>query len=99
MMAELAQTHRVNALGSSIYIKAFSTLLIPTKAEGDMITWHLLFDMVGNRISYYKSKVPQAENIRIQDLKLARHIVGWCSEARTFAGNYNQQINGILDRY
>ncbi|KAH8812294.1 hypothetical protein F5884DRAFT_855596 [Xylogone sp. PMI_703] len=86
IMAGLAQAQHIDAFNNKLFIKGFSTMLIPTEHHEDLIIWHLLYNVDGNRISYLDSNVAHAENVTISDLERSRHVLGWCSEARCYAG-------------
>lgn len=86
IMAGLAQTQRIDTYNNKIFIKGFSTMLVPTMRSGDIILWHLLYNKEGNRISYLDDTNPRSENVTVDDVKEARHVLGWCSEARFYAG-------------
>ncbi|KAJ5364559.1 uncharacterized protein N7496_010272 [Penicillium cataractarum] len=86
MMAGLARTKRVNSFNKKLFIKGFSTILIPTRQNGPTILWHLMYNIDRSRISYIQHTVPHLEDISIFDLEKARHVLGWCSEARYNAG-------------
>jgi hypothetical protein len=92
MMAGLARTQRANTFNGKLFIKGFSTMLVPTKHSGDLLIWHLLYNKDGNRISYLDNTIPHVENISIFDLEKARHVVGWCSEIRNYAGRNDVNI-------
>jgi hypothetical protein len=86
IMAGLAQAQRIDIYSGKVFIKGFSSMLIPTMRDGDAIIWHLVYNRDGNRISYLDGGVPHAENISALDLEKSRHILGWCLEARFYAG-------------
>lgn len=86
MMAGLARAQRANNFNGKLFIKGFSTMLIPTRHSGGLLFWHLLYNKDGNRISYLENTVPHAENVNASDLEKARHVVGWCSNVRNYAG-------------
>lgn len=92
MMAGLARTQRANTFNEKLFIKGFSTMLVPTKHSGDLLIWHLLYNKDGNRISYLDNTIPHAENVSVFDLGKARHIRGWCSEIRNYAGRNDVNI-------
>lgn len=87
IMAALARTRRVDQFHEKVYIKGFSTMLIPTKQSEDIILWHLTYNRDGSRISYLNDDVGQEQQIGRLDLNRFRHVLGWCSEARFYAGN------------
>jgi hypothetical protein len=86
MMAGLARSDQVDYFNGKIFIKGFSTLLIPTRRSGDTLFWHLVYKKDGGRISYLESAVTHAENISNLNLTGLRHVLGWCSEAEFYAG-------------
>ncbi|KAK6497564.1 hypothetical protein TWF481_011971 [Arthrobotrys musiformis] len=86
MMAGLAQTRHVQVFNEMLFIKGFSTLLVPTKKGGDIIIWHLICNHDGDRISYLEKNVSYAEGLSIPELQGARHVVGWCSKSDYYAG-------------
>jgi hypothetical protein len=96
MMAGLAQTQRANTFNGKLFIKGFSTMLIPTRHSGDLILWHLLYNKDGNRISYLDNTVRHAENVSAFNLENTRHVVGWCSEVRNYAGRNYVKITIVV---
>lgn len=86
MMAKLAGTQQVDRFKGRIYIKGFSTMLVPTKLDGDILSWHLLYNKDGSRISYNDDCVGLQHHISCLGLERYRHILGWCSEANIYAG-------------
>lgn len=95
MMAGLAQTRCINTFNGKIFIKGFSTMLIPTKYSEDLFIWHLLYNENGNRISYLDNTIPHAENINLSNLEKSRHVLGWCSDVRNYAGRKSVNIGNI----
>ncbi|KAH8122267.1 hypothetical protein LI328DRAFT_157702 [Trichoderma asperelloides] len=87
IMAGLAQTQRVNRFKEKIYIKGFSTMLVPTQKHTDVICWHLIYNKDGKRISYLDDYMDQDQHIGQLDLESYRHVLGWCSEAKLYAGS------------
>lgn len=96
MMAGLAQTQRANTFNGKLFIKGFSTMLIPTRHSGDLLLWHLLYNKDGNRISYLDNAVPYTEKVGVFNLEKARHVVGWCSEVRNYAGKNDVKIRIVV---
>lgn len=90
LMAGLARSEQVDQFNGKIFIKGFSTLLVPTKRIGDMLLWHLLYKKDGSRISYPDSAVPHAGDISGLDLARLQHVLGWCSEAEFYSGKRHQ---------
>ncbi|KAK6335930.1 hypothetical protein TWF730_003305 [Orbilia blumenaviensis] len=100
MMAGLAGTKYVQTFNDKLFIKGFSTLLIPTKREGDTLIWHLVCNEDGNRISYFEDTVSHAEKLSFSELETTRHVVGWCPKAGYYAGaadaNYDVRPSQLL---
>jgi hypothetical protein len=71
-------------------------MLVPTKLSGDMLIWHFLYNRDGNRISYLDNTVAHAENVGVSDLDNTRHVVGWCSKVRSYAGRNIDDNKRIL---
>lgn len=86
IMAGLAQTQLVEIFHGKLFIKGFSTMLVPIKHCGDLLVWHLLCNKDGSRISYLDDTVDRAENISMSDLETSRHVVGWCWNVGVYAG-------------
>ncbi|UKZ68565.1 uncharacterized protein TrAtP1_009591 [Trichoderma atroviride] len=98
MMAALAKTQRIDEFNGGVFIKGFSTMLIPTNFIEGVIIWHLQYRADGDHISYFDACVPHA-SINTSDIEQSRNIVGWCSQADLFAGaneaKYNVQRSGL----
>ncbi|PLN78353.1 hypothetical protein BDW42DRAFT_187471 [Aspergillus taichungensis] len=86
IMASLAQARYVNIFMGGIYIKGFSTILVPTEQCDDMTMWHLVHNKNGDRISYLDNPVTPTEQVTVPQLEKSRHVLGWCSEAKYLAG-------------
>ncbi|GES56827.1 purine and uridine phosphorylase [Aspergillus terreus] len=88
ILAGLVHASRVDAFRDKLFIKGFSSLLIPTEhiRDQDQIMWHLRYNVRGDRISYLDGIGSHAGNITLADLESSRHIIGWCSDARCYAG-------------
>jgi hypothetical protein len=81
VLAALTRTRYIDTFNSKIFVKGFSSMLVPTKRFGDTLIWHLLYnDRYDDRISYLDCGVEHTD-IQIPDLERVRHVVGWCSEA------------------
>lgn len=90
-MAALLDEERVNTFRNRLYIKGFNAMLVPTKRFDDIILWHLLLNEDGSHISYLDSNSVETDGtIRLADLETHRHIVGWCSNATYYAGEYSK---------
>ncbi|KAK5997703.1 Conidiophore development regulator abaB [Cladobotryum mycophilum] len=87
IMAALVRTQRVDRFRESTYIKGFSTMLVLMKRVGDILCWHLLYKKDGSRISYLDDHLDKERYTGRSDLEGLRHVVGWCSEAKSYAGS------------
>ncbi|KAJ3454413.1 hypothetical protein MRS44_018307 [Fusarium solani] len=86
LMTLLTRTRYVDEFGLRMYIKGFSTMLIPTKRSDGMIYWHLLFNKnPEERISYLDCRTEHA-TVQKADLEASRHVLGWCSDAVSTVG-------------
>ena len=86
IMAGLIHTRRVNTFDGKLFLKGFSSMLIPTQYTKDLFMWHFIYHSDGTRISYLESSASHAEGIAISDLTEARHFVGWCTNVKMNAG-------------
>ncbi|KAL1381596.1 hypothetical protein HDK64DRAFT_321344, partial [Phyllosticta capitalensis] len=92
IMAGLLRTVRVTKFDGRIFIKGFSALLFPTKYDHGTITWHLLYNIDGAYISYLDERImhlqdDDAKQISMADLTWTNHVVGWCSDAKSYTGS------------
>ncbi|RSL44715.1 hypothetical protein CEP54_014572 [Fusarium duplospermum] len=86
LMTLLTRTRYVEEFGRKMYIKGFSTMLVPTKRSDDMIYWHLLFNKnPEERISYLDCGIEHAV-VQKADFETSRHVLGWCSDAVSTVG-------------
>lgn len=86
MMARLAEANYVNTFLGSVIIKGFSSMLIPTQSLEGIIVWHLVYNRNGDRISYLDNTVSPVQEVSTTLLSQARHILGWCVNAKHLAG-------------
>lgn len=86
VMAGLARTRRIDHFNKKIFLKGFSTMLFPTERSMDTLYWHLIYKKDGGRISYLDSPPSHDQSIGDLELENFRHVVGWCSEAKLYAG-------------
>ncbi|KAL4913592.1 purine and uridine phosphorylase [Aspergillus aurantiobrunneus] len=97
ILAGLVQANQVDVFSDKLVIKGFSSLLIPTEyiRDQDQMMWHLRYNMHGDRISYLDGIGAHVGHITLADLESSRHILGWCSDARCYAGaaDANYSIN------
>lgn len=93
MMASLAQASYVNTFLNRLIIKGFSAMLVPTELHAGVVMWHLVHNENGDRISYLDTTVVPVQGLMAGQLSQARHILGWCSDAKYLAGMYTCTIN------
>ena len=86
MIAGLVGVSRAHVFNGVVFVKGFSTMLVPSKQADGFIVWHVFFNADGSRISYLQNNLPRLQGLGIQHLQTSRHIVGWCSRARSHAG-------------
>jgi hypothetical protein len=63
MMAGLTRTQHANTFNRKLFIKGFSTMLLPTKHSGNLLIWHLLYNKDGSRISYLDNTIDHEADI------------------------------------
>jgi nucleoside phosphorylase len=97
MMAVLTRARRANTFNRNIFIKGYSSLLVLTRKSGDLLLWHLLRNESGDRVSYLDYSGPRTEDVDVDGLEKARHVVGWCSRARNYAGKSMAIVLWIID--
>lgn len=91
MMARLGQAKYLTSFDRSIFLKGFSTMLFPTWQADGTIFWHLLYNEDRRRISYRDCRVhhhrnSSLENISYPEVERSRHVVGWSSAVKVYAG-------------
>ncbi|KAF9775816.1 hypothetical protein IL306_006052 [Fusarium sp. DS 682] len=86
-MAGLARAQRVDRFNDNIYIKGFSTMLVPTKQSKDIVYWHLVYKEDGSRVSYLDDNLDREDIAGSLDLTSCRHVLGWCTKAKFYAGS------------
>ena len=92
IMAGLAGTQRINSYAGKMFIKGFSKLLLTTGREEDIVMWHLISSEDGDRVSYLDGMRLCPIEIHLSDLKTSRHILGWCSEMKFYAGWFSDSL-------
>ncbi|KAI1213921.1 uncharacterized protein F4807DRAFT_409721 [Annulohypoxylon truncatum] len=95
MLVALARARYVDTFKSKVFIKGFSTMLIPTKQSGNLLVWHLLYNKDPNkRISYLDCDLGhQHIDIEMHALGKYRHILGWCSDVVSIVGTTQSKYN------
>ena len=102
ILIALADASSITSFNDKALIKGYSTMLIPVRQVDNMIIWHLLYNEDGSRISYIDCRVADLTHIDPLNLETCRHILGWCSRARSFVGENDLNLlkscdfNGIL---
>ncbi|KAH7129073.1 hypothetical protein EDB81DRAFT_888840 [Dactylonectria macrodidyma] len=86
VMASLAQAQYLNMFCSRPIIKGFSTILYPSYQSGDLLIWHLVYNEDGGHISFLRGVTCYTLSVSIPEIERSRHILGWCSEAKLYAG-------------
>ncbi|CAG7562610.1 unnamed protein product [Fusarium equiseti] len=86
VMAGLNSSPRIHKYGGSYYLKGYSTALVPTEKIDNMILWHLYYSGDGSRLPYPNPNGLHCTDLSMQDLTAARHVVGWCSNAKFMTG-------------
>ncbi|KAM5519714.1 PFS domain-containing protein [Fusarium oxysporum f. sp. phaseoli] len=93
LMAGLARAKHVDRFNDKVYVKGFSTMLVPTKQFKDVVYWHLIYQEDGCRISYLADNLQRDDDVGSLNLASCRHILGWCSEANFYAGSAQAQYD------
>jgi hypothetical protein len=88
MMASLVCTQWASVFDKKVYIKGHTSMLVPTRRKGDSLLWHFIQHKDGGPILYRHHSGLHAENVNFSTLDKMRHIVGWCSQAKTLAGKH-----------
>lgn len=86
IMAELTQTRYLNPFAGKLCLKGFSTMVVATAASDTLVTWHLLHNPDGSRISYLRSTAMPVLPATVSQLERCRHVLGWCPEMKIYAG-------------
>lgn len=87
VMASLAGTTCIHPYSDKVFLKGFSTILVPTDSMGDIVAWHLISSKSPDiRISYNAGLDLCHEKIQLPDLQRSRHVLGWCSSVKFLAG-------------
>lgn len=84
VMAELVGWNRLTEFDNRTYIKGFSKMFVVTRYLGDMWVWHYVYNSDGERVSYLDYQPPADEDVTISDPDTARHVIGWCSDAKLY---------------
>lgn len=90
--ADFVGTRKVTRFKGRPLLKGFSTMLCPVSWENGVVYWHVLKSELG-RISFADLRIDgistiQPESLKLRDLEDSRHVVGWCTEVKQFAGKH-----------
>jgi hypothetical protein len=96
-MGCLVQSNVIVQCGRRILMKGLNSLLLATMVTSGMFLWHALVTAEGERISYFDDHLDSLElkHEGIPSLRMlegARHIVGWCTHATDFCGEYSTML-------
>ncbi|KAF6811832.1 hypothetical protein CMUS01_13191 [Colletotrichum musicola] len=86
MMALMIRTRRIVPFGDTYFLKGFSSMLALVERKGDTFLWHHVYNRDGSHVSYFEYEPVLKDNPTFQQLMNARHVVGWCSEVKFYAG-------------
>jgi len=86
VMTGLNSSPRIHKYEGRYYLKGYSTALVPTEKIDNMVLWHLYYSDDGSRLPYHNPTGLHCTDLNIQDLTAARHVVGWCSNAKFMTG-------------
>ncbi|RAL08755.1 Pfs domain protein [Aspergillus homomorphus CBS 101889] len=92
MLAKLVDTTRVSTFDGKTLLKGYSAMAIVTRYTQNTVIWHFVDENDGH-ISHLRSEEWAGLSLSVDDLKAARHIVGWCPEMKLFAGEYDASYN------
>ncbi|KAL8365007.1 hypothetical protein RB595_004020 [Gaeumannomyces hyphopodioides] len=92
MMARMVRADHVTPFGSTWYLKGFSSMLALTESRDDVLLWHHIYDRDGDHVSYSDHTANSPMDIAVSQLQNARHVVGWCSDVKLYAGSL-QDVN------
>lgn len=88
ILIALAETPVFTSFGPNYLMKGYSTMLVPVLEICNIIVWHFVFNETGDRLPFLDSRLSDLDSIRpiAVDNHQIRHIVGWCSNAKSMAG-------------
>lgn len=92
ILVTLLRTRYIDTFNSNIFIKGFSSMLVPTQKYGNALVWHLFVTAnPDNHISYLDCTVKHAK-IDIAGLEQTRHIIGWLTVTDCVIGKFRCTI-------
>ena len=86
MIAGLLGAKRAHIFSDVVFIKGYSAMLVPSKQSDGLLVWHVFHNADGSRISYLDNDLPPLQDFGFWNLQAFRHVVGWCSSAKSYAG-------------
>lgn len=86
MIAGFLGVRRAHIFSDVVFIKGYSAMLVPSMQSDGLLVWHVFHNADGNRISYLDNDLPPLQDFEFWNLQASRHIVGWCSYAKNYAG-------------
>lgn len=86
MMARLSGSDHAIEYDGKVVLKGFSTMLTAVKQIEGFLIWHYTFHTDKTRIPFFDAGAPVSGDIHLGLLEHSRHIIGWCSSARYYAG-------------
>lgn len=88
IVTTLAGSSRVHEFHGKVFIKGFSTMVIATKKIGDLVVWHYFYNTDRGKLSHLDHTLGDDLNgsISLSQLESSRHVVGWCSDCKVYAG-------------
>lgn len=100
----LLDSPKVYSLGERVIIKGLCCLLTIFKATIELAVWHFLHNTSGNRISSCDPRLEillindATKALTLRDLKIRRHIVGWCSDVTELTGTLIATLLRLIPR-
>lgn len=86
LMAALAGSQRLSEFSGRTYIKGYSAMVVATAVLTNTVVWHYCYNKQGGRIAYGDHDLQSCPQVSMQQLTTSRHIVGWCSTCKVYAG-------------
>lgn len=86
LMAALAGSERLSEFSGRTYIKGYSAMVVATAVLTNTVVWHYCYNKQGGRIAYGDHDLQSCPQVSMQQLTTSRHIVGWCSTCKVYAG-------------
>jgi hypothetical protein len=101
MMSALASAGIATQYDKTLILKGFHSMLVPTKREGDDVTWHLMVTP-GGRLPYYSFREKcgvymNTDHFSIHELRggTFRNFVGWTTNITRHFGTWDSSFGSI----